>query len=57
MKNKKYTFKSLKQIDPETIDYLKFVMPTNDLESEPIENINTFLNKLDEVYSLIESER
>lgn len=41
-----YNYKSIKEIDYETLDYLEFVAP-EPVEQMKIEEINDFLTKLD----------
>ena len=44
-----YTYNNINQIDKETLDYLKFVLPTP-VEETPINEINRFLTELDKYY-------
>ena len=47
---------SVYDIDQETLDWLSHAMPGN-INQQPIEEINRFLNKLDEVYSELDQEK
>lgn len=42
-----YTYRSLREIDSFTYDYLKFVLPTP-IEDTPIGEINYFLTQLEQ---------
>ena len=47
---------SVRDIDPDTLDWLNHAMPGN-INQQPIEEINRFLDKLDEVYSELDREK
>tara|TARA_B100000900_G_scaffold352004_1_gene319438 strand:+ start:194 stop:388 length:195 start_codon:yes stop_codon:yes gene_type:complete len=47
---------SVYDIDQETLDWLSHTMPGN-IYSKPIEEINNFLNKLEQVYLELDQEK
>ena len=53
----KYKYNSLIDIDSETLDYLNFVIPGGNLYATSIDDVNTFLNNLDDVYAEFEREK
>ncbi len=53
----KYQYNSLLDIDEETLDYLSFVLPGGDVYKTAIDDVNTFLNKLDTLYEEMEREK
>lgn len=50
-----YNYSSIKEIDPETLEYLEFVAPF-DLADEPVTTINRFLTRVDECYDELDGE-
>lgn len=52
----KYKYCSLGEIDSQTFDYLKFVIPGNIYET-PITDINSFLNELESFYEEFDKEK
>ena len=50
-----YTYRSLREIDSFTYDYLKFVLPT-EIEDTTIEEINDFLNTLEKNFIELDNE-
>lgn len=50
-----YTYRSLREIDSFTYDYLKFVLP-NPIEDTSIEEINNFLNTLEKNFLELDNE-
>ncbi len=50
-----YTYRSLREIDSFTYDYLKFVLP-DPIENTSIEEINNFLNTLEKNFIELDSE-
>lgn len=49
-----YNYKSIKEIDKETLDYLDFVAP-EPLDNMKINEINDFLTKLDMLFSELDN--
>lgn len=47
---------SVYDIDSVTLDYLQYVMPGN-IYSKPIEEINEFVDKLEQIYSELDKEK
>jgi hypothetical protein len=47
---------SVYDIDSNTLDYLQYVMPGN-IYTKSIEEINEFVNKLEEIYSELDQEK
>jgi hypothetical protein len=47
---------SVYEIDAETLDWLSHAMPGN-VYQQPIEEINRFLNKLEQVYLELDQEK
>lgn len=50
-----YTYRSLREIDSFTYDYLKFVLP-NPIEDTSIEEINNFLTTLEKNFIELDNE-
>lgn len=53
----KYQYSSLLDIDEETLDYLDFVIPGGNVYNTPIDDVNVFLNRLDNLYAEMEKEK
>lgn len=45
----RYNYRSIKEIDHQTLDYLRFVVPEN-LDDMEIQDINDFLNRLEDYF-------
>ena len=48
---------SIYDIDQETLDWLSHAMPGGNVYKQPIEEINRFLHKLEEVYTELDQEK
>ena len=52
----RYQYCSLNEIDDQTFDYLRFVIPGN-IYQTPIEDVNNFLNELEAYYEEFEQQK